>query len=332
MPKKNERKTLTLSALAKAYSDEEAAYQYLEKLCWSNGVVCPHCGSVDKAHYIEPKTDIRTTRTGTKTYRRIWWCAECRKEFSVLVGTIFEDSKIPLSKWLLAFQELCGDKNGISSCELARKLDITQKSAWHMAHRIRYAISRSPVAEKLNGTVEADETYFGGTAKNMHKAKREKMISGRGTVGKVPVFSVVERGGEVRSQVMPNVNGKNVEKALTQNVEKSATLNTDTSTVYPQAGALFAKHETMDHGAGEYVCKTENGKAHINTAEGHFSQLKRSIDGTHHHVSAKHLDRYLAEFDYRYTTRQQDDGTRTQDAIRRAVGKRLKYSAVTAKA
>lgn len=326
MPKKHARKTLTLSALAKQYSDEEAAYKYFENLLWSNGIVCPHCGAIDKAHYVEPKTETRTTRIGTKTYRRIWWCAECRKEFSVLVGTIFEDSKIPLSKWLLAFQELCSDKNGISSCELARKLGITQKSAWHLAHRIRYAIARSSFSTKLTGTVEADETYFGGAAKNMHSAKRERMITGRGTVAKVPVFSIVERGGEVRSQVMENVTGQNVKQELVEQVDSSATLNTDTSTVYPQAGKEFAAHQTVDHGAGEYVRKTANGKAHINTAEGHFSQLKRSIDGTHHHVSAKHLDRYLAEFDYRYSTRKQDDGARFQDAMKRAIGKRLTYA------
>ena len=190
MPKKTERKTLTISSIALKFSDEQAAYQYLESILWKNGVICPHCGTIDKAHYVEPKTETRTTRTGSKTYRRIWWCAECRKEFSVLVGTIFEDSKIPLSKWLLAVHELSADKNGISSCELARKLDITQKSAWHMAHRIRLAFARPEVTTKLQGTVEADETYFGGKAKFMHKDRREKMITARGTVGKVPVFSV----------------------------------------------------------------------------------------------------------------------------------------------
>jgi transposase-like protein len=321
MPKKIERKTLTLSAIAKQFSDEEEAYKYVEQIRWANGIVCPHCGSVNKAYYLEPKEGQRKTRTGKKTYRRVWKCAECHEQFSVLVGTIFEDSKIPLSKWLLAVHEICADKNGVSSMELARKLDITQKSAWFMAHRIRYALDRSPLSDMLKGTVEADETYMGGKAKNMHKAKREQEIQGRGTVGKTPVFSMVVRNGEVRSQVLGEVNSETVRQPLKANIDAQAILNTDTSPVYNQVGKEFAAHETVDHGKEEYV----RGDAHINTAEGYFSQLKRSIDGTHHHVSDKHLPRYLVEFDYRYSTRKEEDGKRTEDAIKRTVGKRLTY-------
>jgi len=189
MPKKIEKTTLTLSKIAKMYSDEEAAYLELERIQWKNGVVCPHCGSIDQSKYMAPRSDTeRKTRTGKATYRRVWQCDVCRKQFSVLVGTIFEDSRIPLSKWLLAFHELSADKNGISSHELARRLDITQKSAWHMSQRIRYALALPPLRNKLQGTVEADETYFGGEAKNMHKAKREKTIQGRGISGKTPSF------------------------------------------------------------------------------------------------------------------------------------------------
>lgn len=325
MPKKNENNTLTISKIAKTLSDEAAAWDFVEKMRWSNGVVCPHCGAIDNAYFLEPQSGERITSTGKKSYRRVWKCGACREQFSVLVGTIFEDSKIPLSKWLLAIHEMCADKNGISSCELARKLDITQKSAWHLGHRIRYAMQRAPLVEKLKGTIEADETYFGGEAKFMHKSKREKKITGRGTVGKVPVFSIVARDGEVRSQTMKNVNGDSVSDVLNTNVDSTATLMTDTSTVYPKAGKEFSAHEVVDHSAGEYVRKSKNGKAHINTAEGHFSQLKRSIDGTHHHVSEKHLDRYLAEFDFRRNTRKQKDGARTEDSIIRTGGKRLTY-------
>jgi transposase-like protein len=321
MPKKIERKTLTLSAISKQFSDEEAAYKYVEKTRWANGVVCPHCGSVDHAHYLEPKNGTRATRTGRKSYRRVWKCADCHEQFSVLVGTIFEDSKIPLSKWLLAVQEISADKNGVSSMELARKLGITQKSAWFMAHRIRYALNGFPLCEMLKGTVEADETYFGGKVRNMHKAKREQVIQGRGTVGKTPVFSMVARGGDVRSQVLGAVDGESVQQPLKENVDAQAVLNTDTSPVYNQVGKEFAKHETVDHGKEEYV----RGAAHINTAEGYFSQLKRSIYGTHHHVSEKHLPRYLAEFDFRYSTRKDEDGTRIENAIKRVAGKRLTY-------
>ncbi len=320
MPKKIQKTTLTVSKIAKMYSDEDAAYLELERIRWKNGVICPHCGSVDQSKFMTPHSE-RKTRVGTKVYRRVWQCDVCHNQFSVLVGTVFEDSRIPVSKWLLAFHEISADKNGISSHELARKLDITQKSAWHMAQRIRYALALPPLRNKLQGTVEADETYFGGEAKNMHTAKRKYAIHGRGIDGKTPVFSIVERDGEARSQVMKFVTAERVEKVLSENVDNKATLMTDTSAVYPQAGKAFASHETVDHGAKEYA----RGKAHINTAEGHFSQLKRSIDGTHHHVSDKHLNRYLAEFDYRYSTRKQEDGARTEEAIRRTEGKRLTY-------
>ncbi len=324
MAKKIERKALTLSTMAKQFSDEEEAYKYVEKTRWANGVVCPHCGSIDRAYYLEPQNGTRTTRTGRKTYRRVWKCAECHEQFSALVGTIFEDSKIPLSKWLLAVLEISADKNGVSSMELSRKLGITQKSAWFMAHRIRYAQNGFPLSEMLKGTVEVDETYIGGKARNMHRARREQVIQGRGTVGKVPVFSMVERGGEVRSQVLGVIDGESVRQPLKENVDAKATLNTDTSPVYNSVGKEFATHETVDHAREEYV----RGAAHINTAEGYFSQLKRSIDGTHHHVSEKHLPRYLAEFDFRYSTRKDEDGTRIEKTIKRVAGKRLTYKEI----
>lgn len=321
MPKKNENKNLTLTAIAKSYSDEAEAWKFMESVCWPNGPVCPHCGSINHAYFLEPESGSRTTKTGKVSYRRLWKCADCRQPFSVLVGSLFEDSKIPLSKWLIAVHEISADKNGISSCELGRKLDITQKSAWFMAHRIREAMTLPALSGKLKGIVEADETYFGGEAKNMHKSKRKEKITGRGTKNKIPVFAIVERGGEVRSQVMTNVTGDNIREVLRANVESSASLMTDTSTVYPKAGKEFALHETVDHSADEYV----RGEAYTNTAEGHFSQLKRSIDGTHHHVSEKHLQRYLAEFDFRYSTRKEEDGERTLKMFKRVSGKRLFY-------
>ncbi len=324
MPKKIERKTLTLSAIAKQFSDEEEAYKYVEKTRWVNGVVCPHCGSIDHAHYLEPQNGTRMTRTGRKTYRRVWKCADCHEQFSVLVGTIFEDSKIPLSKWLLAVQEITSDKNGVSSMELSRKLGVTQKSAWFMAHRIRYAQNGFPLSEMLKGTVEADETYIGGKARNMHRAKREQVIQGRGTVGKTAVLAMVERGGDARSQALTDVNSDTVKQPIAANVDKYATLNTDTSPVYNKVGKEFAKHEKVDHAKEEYV----RGAAHINTAEGYFSQLKRSIDGTHHHVSGKHLPRYLAEFDFRYSTRKDEDGIQFEKTIKRIAGKRLTYKEI----
>lgn len=192
--------TLNLSTIGKYFSDEEAAYELIEKLRWTQGPICPHCGSVNRSYFLTPINGYRKTRTGRTTYRRVWKCADCRQQFSVLVGTIFEDSKIPLSKWLLAIHMMCQGKNGVSAHELYRTLDITYKSAWFMAHRIRYAMARPPLVDqlaavaeedKLDGIVEADETYIGGKA----KGKR-----GRGAANKTPVVSLVERGGDVRSQ------------------------------------------------------------------------------------------------------------------------------------
>lgn len=323
-------KTFNLSMIAKTLSDESDAYKFLESVLWKDGVVCPHCGAVNQATFVQPKNgDLRKTRKGSKSYRRIWNCNACRKVFSVLVGTIFEDSHIPLSKWFIAIHEMCAAKNGVSALELSRKLRISYRPAWHMAHRIRFAITRGVLAEMIKGTVEADETYIGGKAKNMHRAKREKVISGRGTVGKTPVFTIVERGGDARSQVVGEVNGETVRQPLMENVDTQATLNTDTSPVYNQVGKEFAKHETVDHIAGEYVRGKGKNSAHINTAEGYFSQLKRSINGVYHHVSTKHLDRYLAEFDYRYSTRKSVDGNRTMRAIEQTRGKRLQYRSLT---
>ena len=303
---------LNLSTIAKQYSDEEAAWLFFESIRWPNGPICPHCGVVNHAYYLEPKAGNRTTRTGKVSYRRVWKCADCREKFSVLVGSVFEDSKIPLSKWLLAFHMMCAGKNGVAALELQRTLGVTYKTAWFMAHRIRYAMDQGPLGTLLSGTVEADETYVGGKA----HGKR-----GRGAANKTPVVSLVERGGKVRSRVVTNVTGKNVKEVLHANVSPDATLMTDAYQVYREPGMMFAAHETVDHGKGEYV----RGDAHTNTVEGFFSQLKRSLDGTHHHVSAKHLHRYVGEFDFRYNSRTVTDGERTVQAVRKSAGKRLQY-------
>ncbi len=289
---------LNFSRIAKQYSDEDEAYKFLEGIRWEYGILCPHCGNVG-AKFIPSENGGRKTRTGKVTFRRIWRCDECGKQFSVLVGTIFEDSRIPLSKWLLAIHELNADKNGISSCELARKLGITQKSAWFMAQRIRFAMARSSLDEKLDGTVEVDETYIGGLEKNKHANKRIKNAWGRSIDTKTPVLSSVERGGSVYSKSLQSVSSKNIRQVLNDRVSHGAVLETDTLPAYNSVGKEFLAHQMVDHSAGEYV----HGNAYTNTVEGYFSQLKRSLSGTFHHVSEKHLDRYLAEFDYRYNTR-----------------------------
>jgi transposase-like protein len=305
---------INLSTLAKEFSDEDAAYRLVEAIRWPHGPVCPHCGVVDRAYFLQPKDDGRKTRHGTTTIRRVWKCKDCRKQFSVLVGTVFQGSHISLSKWLLATYMLCSNKNGMAANELYRTLGVSLKTAWYMTHRIRYAMTQPALAGKLLGVVEADETYVGG---------RRPGKRGRGAAGKTPVVTLVERGGEARSRVMQPVTGANVGAFLQEQVLPDAVLMTDSYGIYTKPGKDFAEHHTVNHGEGEYV----RGAAHVNSAEGFFSQLKRSIDGTHHHVSAQHLHRYVSEFDYRYSTRKMNDGERTQQAIRMSVGKRLRYRA-----
>lgn len=305
---------LNLSTLAKHFSDEEAAYQLVEKMRWPNGPICPHCGSVDNAYYLAPREGNRTTSTGKVTYRRVWKCRDCQQQFSVLVGTVFEDSKVPLSKWLLAVHMMQAGKNGVAALELQRTLGVSYKTAWFMGHRIRYAMGQHPLVDMLTGTVEADETYIGG---------REKGKRGRPGKDskKTPVVSLVERGGKVRSKVVTDVTGATLKEVLDTGIDPAARLMTDTFVSYREPGKAFASHETVDHSKGEYV----RGDAYTNTAEGYFSQLKRSIDGTHHSVSEKHLPSYLGEFDHRYNTRKMKDGERTEQAIQQAAGKRLRY-------
>mgnify|MGYP001162076322 CR=1 FL=1 len=317
---------LNLSTLAQ-FSDEAEAYKFLESIRWPNGEpVCPHCGVVGHAYFLQPKDGERKTRTGRETKRRVWKCGSCRKQFSVLVRTVFEDSKVPLHKWLLAFYLLCSNKNGTASFELHRTLNVDRKTAWFMTMRIRYAMERQPLVGMLTGIVEADETYIGGKAQNMHAAQRRERITGTGGKDKTAVVSLIQRGGDVRSQVLQGtVSGKTLAPILREHIDPQTRLMTDSFGGYADVGKEFASHETVNHSKDEYV----RGDVYTNLAEGYFSQLKRSIDGTHHHVSAVHLDRYLAEFDFRYNTRDLKDGERTIKAIKQTTGKRLHYRDAT---
>ena len=197
--------------------------------------MCPHCGSINHAYFLKPKNGARKTRTGSVSARRVYKCGDCRKQFSVLIGTVFEGSKIPLFKWLLAFHMIASAKNGVAAFELHRTLDISVESAWFMAHRIRFALTGHP-SPMLSGTVEVDETYIGGAAKNMHAKDRKKRITGSGGVDKTPVVSLVQRSGEVRSQVMRNVTGAKLRQALRDQVEPSAAIMTDSFSGYRKVG------------------------------------------------------------------------------------------------
>ena len=287
------------------FYDAEKAREYLEKMRWSNGVVCPHCGSLE-AYKLEAKDGSKNpVRNG------VYKCKSCRKQFTVTVGTIFEDSHIALNKWLMAIQLLCSSKKGMSAHQLHRMLGVTYKSAWFMAHRIRYAMTQPPVVGKLQGIVEADETYIGGKA----HGKR-----GRGAENKTPVFALVERGGKVRTFKTKTVTAKNLQEKIRENVDKKAIVMTDEFLAYKGLDAEF-EHHTVNHGAGEYV----NGNDYTNTAEGFFSLLKRGINGVYHHVSEQHLDRYLAEFGFRYDNRKVDDAVRCGLTLGQTEGKRLTY-------
>jgi transposase-like protein len=288
------------------------AASYLESIRWPNGPVCPHCKESERQPY--PLKSMT---------RKLYKCAACRKQYTVTVGTIFEGSHIPLNKWLLAFYLLCSSKKGMSAHQLHRMLGVTYKSAWFMAHRIRYAMEQPPFARALEGVVEADETYVGGKERN-RKRQDKQHKTGRGT-NKVPVVSLVERGGEVRSFRMANVTGLELKSAIRRTVSREARIMTDSFKSYRGLAKEFLSHEYVSHSDGEYV----RGDVHTNTAENYFSILKRGIDGTYHHISEAHLPRYLAEFDFRYNNRIGlgiDDAERTRRALTMVAGKRLRYA------
>ena len=301
-----------MSVLSKPYFHcEEAAFAHLESILWADGIVCPHCGSVSGRHY-----DLGKTRIGLRK------CSDCRKQFTVKVGTVFESAHIPLHKMLQAVYLMTASKKGISAHQLHRVLEITYKSAWFLAHRIREAMRSGDLAP-MGGegkTVEMDETYFGDKAVVTKRTKRGKAALS----SKRSVIALVERGGEVRSFHAERADKATVAKIVTENVSRESTFNTDESNLYIAIGPTFAKHETVRHTALEYV----RGDAYTNTIEGYFSIFKRGMRGVYQHCGEKHLHRYLAEFDFRYNNRVAlgcHDGERATRAMAGIVGKRLTY-------
>lgn len=292
---------------------EDEARAYLEKLLWPNGPVCSHCSSTNVYRMV-----------GESFRAGLLRCRDCEKQFSVTIGTIFEDSHVPLAKWIRAFHLMCSSKKGISALQLQRNLGLgSYRTAWHMAHRIRLAMTCEPFSTLLQGPVEADETYIGG------KTRGQGNPTGKGK--KTPVFSLVEREGEGRKYtvVMPTVNGKNVREVLNAKVQPGAKVDTDTSTVYGSVKHDGFQHETVNHEKKEYVRKSGDGIVTTNTVEGSFSLLKRGIIGAFHHVSVKHLPRYCGEFDFRWNARKEGDVERTKKALTQSKGKRLSYKPLT---
>ncbi len=313
---------MNLKNVAQNFSDEDQARRFLEKMRWPDGVYCPHCGVVGEAYRLEAGPKSKTpVRNG------VWKCRGCQKQFTVTVGTIFEDSHIPLNKWLMALHFLCASKKGMSSHQLHRMLGITYKSAWFMTHRIRYAMAQESLLKPLDGTVEIDETYVGGKIRIGSRARKPGQRAKdfpSVTSYKAAVVSLVERGGNVHSRHVARVTAENLRPIIQEVIAENAHVMTDSGTVLK--GALMGrKHDQVNHREDEYV-RYENGiRITTNTVEGYFATLKRGINGVYHHVSKQHLHRYLSEFDFRYNARKITDNERSLLAIKGVAGKRLMY-------
>ena len=296
------------------FQSEQAAYEHVEGMLWPNGPVCPHCGVIGRAYTLKGNA----TRIGLKK------CAACRKQFTVKIGTIFEDSHIPLHKWLQAIHLLCASKKGISSHQLHRMLGISLKSAWFLSHRIREAMrdgSLGPLGggHGFGNAIEADETFIG--------RKKGVPTPKGGTSHKHAVLGLVERGGKVRTVHIDNVTSEEIGGIVRENVAREAWLMTDEAKHYTEVGKEMAGHSTVNHSIGEYV-SFEDATIHTNTIEGYFGLFKRGMKGVYQHCDVKHLHRYLAEFEFRYNNRIRlgvDDNGRAKAALLGVKGKRLTY-------
>ena len=298
------------------FNDDEAARDYLEGIRWPSGSVCPHCGGTE-----------RNSRLQGSTHRPgLWFCGDCRDQFTVTVGTVFERSKVPLHKWILANHLMCASKKGISSHQLHRILGVTYKTAWFMSHRLREAMTEKYTGMLGGGgkIVEADETFW-GTSPRSKKAKAIKKAGGQVTIAdKQKVIALVERNGNVRSFHVARINGATLKAVLHGNISKDANLMTDDYRGYRAIGRHFTSHETVNHSAGEYA----RGDVCTNVVESYFALFKRGLVGTFHHVSPKHLGRYATEFDFRHNTRTAlgfSDVQRADIALKGISGKRLTY-------
>jgi transposase-like protein len=292
------------------FSDLDVANEFVAKLRWANGPVCPRCGGIEHSYV---------------STRRLWKCKACKRQYSVKVGTIFEDSPLGLDKWLPAIWLAANSKNGISSHELARALGITQKSAWFMLHRIRLAM-RDETFSMLSGTVEVDETYIGGKARNMHASKRRQVPSGRSMAGnKTPVLGMIERGGKVHARVIGDLRRRSLHGHVSDVVEEGSAVYTDAFASYKGLGRDY-DHRTVDH-AVAYV----DGNVHTNFIENFWSLLKRGLHGTYVSVEPFHLFRYLDERMFTFNTRDLTDLGRFSIVLGQIAGKRLTFAQLTGK-
>ena len=303
-PGKHYREGMSLVEIIRMFPDDAAAERWFTKVRWPNGAYCPHCGSVN-------------VQDGTAHKTMPYRCRDCRKWFSVKTGTVMQSSKLGLQVWAVATYLLTTGLKGQASMKLHRDLGITQKSAWHLAHRIRetWAERSEPT---MAGPIEADETYIGGKRKNMPKAKRAK-LEGRGAAGKAAVIGTKDRASnKVAARTVEATDKPTLQGFIRKNAAPSATVYTDEASAYQ--GMPF-DHEAVCHSVGEYV----RGQAHTNGMESFWSMLKRGYHGTYHHMSAKHLDRYVTEFSGRHNDRERDTVDQMAGIAQGMVGKRLRY-------
>lgn len=326
MPAKKE-KDPTIAAMHKACADEATAVEFFEAMRWPDGAACPRCGSVE----VRKMND----KFGNRNARFLWRCYGCKKQFTVRVGTILEDSPIPLKHWAFVMWMGCAGKKGVSAKQIERQIQVSYKTALYMLHRVRFGMIETGGA-KLIGTVEVDETYVGGKARRGDRHNPNKPRKLRGGHDKAPVVAAVSRTegdkvGKVRTRVVANVTAANLASVMQETIHRSAVLVTDELSLYPKIGEQFARHETIAHRDNRYARTADDGlRVHTNTAEGFFSLLKRAIYGTYHHVSRKHLHRYATHQEYLYNTRAGTDGERLARLIRMCDGKRLTRKAYLA--
>jgi transposase-like protein len=302
----------TLLEAVKHFADLGVCFRYMVQLKWPDGrIVCPKCGC---------------DRIGIIASRSMLQCKskDCRKQFSAKLGTIFEDSPLGLDKWFVAVWCIANTKNGTSSCELARALGVTQKTAWFMLHRIRLAM-QTPTFRKLSGEVESDETFVGGKAENMHEARRLLRITGRGAVGKAIVYGLLQRKvgeqpSQVRASVVPNTEAETLLPEVVRNVERGATVYTDAAASYSALGERDYWHHFVDHTTAYVV-----GRVHTNGLENFWSLLKRTIRGTYVAIAPFHLFRYVDEQVFRFNMRLKNDAGRFAEVMRAVLGKRITY-------
>lgn len=306
------------------YNDADKAREHLEAIHWPNGPICPHCGNIDPDRIT--KLEGKSTRPG------VYKCKECRKPFSVTVGTVFERSKIALNKWVLATHLMASSKKGMSAHQLHRMLGVTYKTAWFMAHRIREAMKENVETSGPMGgegkTIEADETYFGRREDGYVSPARQGRPYKRKKPLKRSVVGLVERGGKVRTFHVQHATKASVRDILVRNADRKSTLYTDESKLYPTTGKEYASHKTIKHSAGQYARYEDGHVIHTNTIENVFSVFKRGMIGVYQHCGESHMHRYLAEFDFRYNRRAAlkiSDAERAEDLLRHARGKRLTY-------